>query len=70
MRPVRAYPSKTQKKSPIRVAFCILERAICGEDSNGTFVYCCEAMIVSQYFFNAGISSVMISQVVSGSTVP
>lgn len=36
MRPVRAYHSETQKKSPIRVAFCILERAICGEDPNGT----------------------------------
>ena len=36
-RPVRAYPNETQKKSPIRVAFRILERSICGEDPNGTF---------------------------------
>lgn len=65
-----AYPNGTAKKSPIRVSFRILARAICGENSNGTFTYCCEAMIDSQYFFNVGMSSVMISQVVSGSTVP
>ena len=34
----RAYPSETQKKSPIRVSFRILERAICGENSNGTLL--------------------------------